>query len=298
VALVVDNAWGAHFGFHPALPPSPLQLGADAMLASTHKIVGSLTQSAMLLVARTELIDSDAIARSVRLVRSTSSSSLLMASLDAARRQLAVHGEALLERTIRAAERARLAIDAVPGCSVVGEGLVGQPGVAGWDPLRIVIDVRGTGCTGYEVAAALRSSYDIYVELATHASLVLVLGIAQNVEPLERLAHDFAETIRHISRPRTVPVLARAPTALERGTAISPRDAFLGQGETIPVDEAEGRISAENIAGYPPGIPALLPGERITAEVVAYLRELTASGARLHGAADPTFQTVRVVASG
>jgi lysine decarboxylase len=296
VALIVDNAWGAHFGFHPRLPPSPLQLGADAMLASTHKIVGSLTQSAMLLVARTELIDSDAIARSVRLVRSTSSSSLLMASLDAARRQLAVHGEALLERTIRASEEARLAIDAVPGCAVVGEGLVGQPGVAGWDPLRIVIDVRGTGCTGYEVAAALRSSYDIYVELATHASLVLILGIAQNVEPLERLAHDFAETIRHISRPGAVPALVRAPMALELGTAISPRDAFLGEGETIPVEEAEGRISAENIAGYPPGIPALLPGERITAEVVAYLRELTASGARLHGAADPTFQTVRVVA--
>lgn len=295
VALIVDNAWGAHFGFHPRLPPSPLQLGADAMLASTHKIVGSLTQSAMLLVGPTELVDADAISRTVRLVRSTSPSSLLMASLDAARRQLAVHGEALLERTIGAAERARLAIEAVPGCSVVGEDLVGQPGVAGWDPLRIVVDVRGTGCTGYEVAAALRSSYDIYVELATHATLVLVLGIAQNVEPLERLAHDFAETVRRISRPGVAPALARAPTALELGTAISPRDAFLGEAETVPVEEAEGSISAESIAGYPPGIPALLPGERITGEVIAYLRELTASGARLHGAADPTFATVRVV---
>src|SRR5205085_2768492 len=173
-ALVVDNACGAHFGFHPSLPESPLRLGADAIIASTHKIVGSLTQSAMLLVARTDRIDADAVARSVRLVRSTSPSSLLMASLDAARRHLAVHGEALLERTIAAAARARDAIDAVPGCSVVGDGFVGRPGVAGWDPLRIVIDVRGTGCTGYEVAAALRASYDIYVELATHATLVLV----------------------------------------------------------------------------------------------------------------------------
>ena len=98
-SLVVDNAWGAHFGFHPELPESPLRLGADAILASTHKIVGSLTQSAMLLVARTGRIDADAVARAVRLVRSTSPSSLLMASLDAARRQLAVHGEALLELT-------------------------------------------------------------------------------------------------------------------------------------------------------------------------------------------------------
>ncbi len=294
-ALVVDNAWGSHFGFHPRLPRSPLELGADAMLASTHKIVGSLTQSAMLMVARTGRIEPAAIARAVRLVRSTSPSSLLMASLDAARRQLAIHGEELLERTIRAAERARAAIDAVPGCSVVGAGLVGQPGVAGWDPLRIVIDVRGTGRTGYDVAASLRSTDDIYVELATHATLVLVLGIGQPVLPLERLAHDFAENVRQISQPGRSPALARSPAALELDTVVSPRDAFLGAGETVAVEQAIGRISAESIAGYPPGIPALLPGERITAEVVAYLRELTSAGARLHGAADPTFETVRVM---
>ena len=294
-ALIVDNAWGAHFGFHPRLPASPLSLGADAMLASTHKIVGSLTQSAMLIVARTELIDTDAVARAVRLVRSTSPSALLMASLDAARRHLAVHGEALLDRTIRASESARAAIDSVPGCSVVGEGLVGRPGIAGWDPLRIVIDVRGTGCTGYEVAAALRASYDIYVELATHATLVLVLGMGQTVEPLELLAHDFGETVRRISRPGETAVIAQPPSALARQTAITPRDAFLGAGEAVPVEDAVGRISAESVAGYPPGVPALLPGERITSEVIAYLRELTAAGARLHGAADPTFATVRVL---
>jgi lysine decarboxylase len=294
-ALIVDNAWGAHFGFHAQLPPSPLALGADAMLASTHKIVGSLTQSAMLLVARTDLIDTGAVARAVRLVRSTSPSSLLMASLDAARRQLAVHGEALLDRTIRASASARAAIDTVPGCSVVGEGMVGRPGIAGWDPLRIVIDVRETGCTGYEVAAALRASYDIYVELATHSTLVLVLGLGQTVEPLERLSHDLAETIKRISRPGQVPVVTQAPAALEHETAISPRDAFLGVGEDVPVEQAIGRISAESIAGYPPGVPALLPGERVTAEVIAYLRELTAAGARLHGAADPSFTTVHVL---
>ncbi len=102
VALVVDCAWGSHFGFHPALPESPLRLGADAVLASTHKIVGSLTQSAMLHVAADGLIDPDEVARCVRLVRSTSQNSLLLASLDAARRQLAAHGEALLDRTIAA----------------------------------------------------------------------------------------------------------------------------------------------------------------------------------------------------
>lgn len=296
VALVVDCAWGSHFGFHPALPESPLQLGADAVLSSTHKIVGSLTQSAMLHVAADGLIDPDEVARCVRLVRSTSPNSLLLASLDSARRQLAAHGEALLDRTLAASARARMEIEEIPGCSVVGEAMVGRPGIAGWDPLRIVIDVRGTGCTGYEIAAELRASYDIHVELASHATLVLVLGLGQPVEPLERFTHDFAETVRRISRPGDGPVIARPPAALEHDTVVPIRDAFLGEAEAVPVDEAIGRISCESIAGYPPGVPALLPGERVTSEVVTYLRDLKAAGARLHGAADPSFATIRVLA--
>jgi arginine decarboxylase len=294
-ALVVDCAWGAHFGFHPRLPESPMALGADAVLSSTHKIVGSLTQSAMVHVARDGRVDPDAVARAVRLVRSTSPSALLFASLDAARRQLAVHGDALLERTLAAAERAAAAIDAVPGCEVVGGTLVGRPGVSGWDPLRLVVDVRGTGRTGYEMAEALRGSYDSYPELATHAAIVFVLGLGQAPEPLERLAHEFAETVREIGRPDALRDIPTPPVAADPETAATPRDAFLGLGESIPVDRAIGRISCEGIAGYPPGVPALLPGERVTPEVVAYLRELTAAGARLHGAADPSFETLRVL---
>lgn len=173
--------------------------------------------------------------------------------------------------------------------------MVGRPGIAGWDPLRIVVDVRGTGCTGYEVARELRASYDIYVELATHATVVLVLGLAQPVEQLERLAHDFAETVKRISRAGEAPAISRPPDALQHETAVSPREAFLGASEAVPVGEAIGRISCESIAGYPPGVPALLPGERVTSEVVGYLRALTAAGARLHGAADPSFTTVRVL---
>jgi arginine decarboxylase len=294
-ALIVDCAWGSHFGFHPALPESPLRLGADAMLASTHKIVGSLTQSAMLHVNPDGRVDADAVARAVRLVRSTSPNSLLLASLDSARRQLAVHGEALLSRTLAASARARIAIDAVPGCSVVDEAMVGRPGIAGWDPLRIVIDVRGTGCTGYELAAGLRAAYDIYVELATHATLVLVLGLGQPIEPLESFAHDFAEIVRRMAQAGQGPAIARPPAALEQQTVVPIRDAFLGVGESVPTDDAIGRISCESIAGYPPGVPTLLPGERVTAEVVAYLRELTTAGARLHGAADPSLATIRVL---
>jgi lysine decarboxylase len=297
VPLVVDQAWGPHFGFHPALPASALTLGADAVLTSTHKIVGSLTQSAMLHVSASGRIDPDRVARTVRLVRSTSQSALLMASLDAARRQLSVHGEELLARTIDASSRAREAIAAVRGVAVIGEDFVGRPGVAGWDPLRIVIDVRGTGCTGYEVAAALRGNYDTHVELATHATMVLILGLDEPGHSLQRFAHDFGQTVLRIERPGAQPALVRGSGWFDNEVVVAPRDAFLGAAEVVPVDAAPGRVSAESIAGYPPGIPALLPGERITAELVAYLRELRDAGARLHGASDPSFETVCVLAS-
>jgi arginine decarboxylase len=301
-ALVVDQAWGPHFGFHPDLPASALACGADAVITSTHKIVGALTQAAMLHVARGRdgvRVDPAAVARAVRLVRSTSPSSLLLASLDAARRQLAVHGRALLAGTLAAAARARDAIDAVPGCAIVGERLVGRPGVAAWDPLRLVIDVRGTGRSGYEVAAALRAASDIHVELATHATLVLVLGLHESPDALERFVHDLGATVARIARPvepGRAPIV-RAPLLAE-GLAVSPREAFLGEAEVVAVDAAVGRISCEAIAGYPPGIPALLPGERVTAEVVAYLRELSSVGARLHGASDPAFATITVLRDG
>ena len=295
VALVVDQAWGPHFGFHPSLPASALTQGADAVLTSTHKIVGSLTQSAMLHVSGSGRIDPAALARTVRLVRSTSQSALLMASLDAARRQLALHGEALLSSTIAASRSAREAIAAVPGVAVIGEEFVGRPGVADWDPLRIVIDVRGTGCTGYEVAAALRGHYDIHVELATHATLVLILGLDEPEHSLGRFAHDFAQTVARIERAGEAPALVRGSGWFENEVVVPPRDAFLGEADPVPVDQAPGRVSAESIAGYPPGIPALLPGERITGELVAYLRELRDAGARLHGASDPSFETVYVL---
>ncbi len=294
-ALIVDQSWGPHFGFHPSVPASALTQGADAILTSTHKIVGSLTQSAMLHVARESRVDPAAVARAVRLVRSTSPSSLLQASLDAARRQIAVHGEALLERTLAGAARVWEAVDALLGCAVVGETLVGRPGVASWDPLRIVVDVRGTGRTGYDVASALRAAYDIHVELATQATIVLVLGVAQPPEALERFAHDFGETVRRLARTGSAEAIVRPVAALENETVVPPRDAFLGPTEVVAVDDAVGRVSSETIAGYPPGIPALLPGERITAELIAYLRELTEAGARLHGASDPDFRTINVL---
>ena len=294
VPLVVDQSWGPHFGFHPDLPASALSQGADAMLTSTHKLAGSLTQSAMLHLARDGRVDAAAVARAVRLVRSTSPSSLLLASLDAARRQLAVHGEQLLHETLTALEAAREKLRAIDGVALVADDMVGRPGVADYDPLRLVLDVRHTGCTGYEIADAVRLSYDVHVELATQATIVLVVGIAEQREALLRVAGDLEETVRRMARPEVAVTPIRPPSELAEA-AVTPRDAFLGDAELVAADAAPGRISCESIAGYPPGIPVLLPGERITVEIVAYLREIVDAGSRLHGASDPQFESVYVL---
>ena len=165
--------------------------------------------------------------------------------------------------------------------------------------MRIVIDVRGTGCTGYEVAAALRDAFDIHVELATHATMVLILGLGQPPDDLERFAHDFGAVVRRIARPGDGRrARARAGRAGERGRRRRRARRSSATRRSSPSTTAVGRVSAESIAGYPPGIPALLPGERITTELVAYLRELKAAGARLHGASDPEFRTICVLRAG
>jgi lysine decarboxylase len=298
VALVIDCSWGPHFGFHDALPPNPLAQGADAVLTSTHKIGGSLTQSAMLHVARDARIDAGAVARAMRLVRSTSPSALLLASLDSARRQLSLHGEQLLHETLAGIAGARRKLQTVPGIALVDADMVGQPGVAAYDPLRIVLDVRTTGRTGYEIADALRRSYDAHPELATQATIVFVVGIAESQGALERLAGDVEEVVKRLSRGGTTSPIIRPPATLRNEMAVAPRDAFLGEAEAVGVDAAVGRVSCESIAGYPPGIPALLPGERISTETVRYLRELVQSGARLHGASDPSFERIHVLREG
>jgi len=295
VPLVVDQSWGPHFGFNEALPPTALSQGADAMLTSTHKIAGSLTQSAMLHIGTSGRIDPGAIARALRLLRSTSPSSLLIASLDSARRQLALHGEQLLFETLEAIGVARAKLETIDGIALVDASLIGSMGVAGYDPLRIVLDVRGTGRTGYEIADELRRSYDVHVELPMQATVVFVVGLGETAAALRRLAGDVDEVVKRLRVPGATAPIVPPSASLGYEVAIPPREAFLGKAEQVSVDDAVGRISCESIASYPPGVPALLPGERISTATVVYLRELAASGARLHGASDPDFQTINVL---
>lgn len=297
VPLVVDEAWGAHLHFHESLPEDALSAGADLVISSTHKLVGSLGQSAMLHLGYggDGLVDEFTVDRAVTLVESTSPSALLSGSLDAARRHAAVHGRELLEETVAALGEARRAIRELHGLDVLDERLVGRPGVHDYDPLRVAIDVRGTHTSGFEIARAMRELDDINLELAAESVVVAVFGMG---EPAAEHGRRLLEALRHVvERVERGPGPARhalVPPPPWGPLEMSPREAFLGPQETVPIEAAVGRIASESLAAYPPGIPNVLPGERLTAETLAYIRETLREGGTLRGASDRTLRTARV----
>ena len=299
VPLVVDEAWGAHLTFHEALPAPALSLGADLVVSSTHKIVGSLTQSAIVHLghAAAGRIDEHVVDRAVTLVESTSPSSLLLGSLDAARRLAATRGHELLDETLAALVEIRGAIRELDGLDVLDERLVGAPGVHGYDPLRVALDVRGTGANGYDVATLLREHADINLELAGENVMVGVFGMAEPAGPQgERLVAALREVVAALGARGDRMREEFAPPPPWGELVMPPREAFLGAQEVVAVGEAAGRIAAESLAAYPPGVPNVLPGERLTAETLEYIQLALDHGGSLRGASDRRLDTVRVVA--
>jgi arginine decarboxylase len=296
VPLIVDESWGAHLAFSDELPAHALSLGADLVVSSIHKIVGSLTQSAMIHVGHGELIDEEVVDRCVTLVESTSPNALLGASLDTARRAAAVDGGALLAGGLAGLAETRAAVREVPGLDVLDESLAGSPGVFAYDPLRLCIDVRGTRTSGYELARLLREQDDVHVELAGENVMVAVFGMGEDVaaagERLVAALHHAVETASAEERDPEPEAFAAPPLWGE--LAMTPREAFLGPQEVVPVREAVGRVAAESLAAYPPGIPNVLPGERLSAETLDYIEQTLAHGGSLRGASDRALRTLRV----
>jgi len=295
VPLVVDEAWGAHLHFSDALPADALACGADLVTSSTHKIVGSLTQAAMLHLGHGGRIDPAVVDRCVSLVETTSPSGLLTGSLDAARRQAAVHGGELLGETLAAVAATRETVARIPGLAVLDERLVGRPGIAGWDPLRLAIDVRETGSTGYKLAHSIFYSHGIDLELYSENVVVAIFGLGEPAAPAgERLVAALREAVADLGGESGEPQEKLAPPPPWGELVLSPREAFLGPQEVIPFDAAAGRIAAEGLAAYPPGIPNVLPGERLTAETLDYIRESVAHGGYVRGGSDRELKTLRV----
>jgi arginine decarboxylase len=299
VPLIVDEAWGAHLAFHERLPANALSLGSDLVISSTHKIVGSLTQSAMLHLGPGGRVGADAVDRAVTLTESTSPSSLLTASLDGARRQAAVHGRELLEQTMRGLERTREQIREMDGLDVLDERLCGRSGVFAYDPLRVAIDVRGVGANGYELAPLLRELGDVNLELYGQNVIVAVFGMGEHSMPeANRLVQALRAAVDRVGLDPAGESASFAAAPPWGELAMTPREAFLGRQEIVPAAQAIGRIAAESLATYPPGIPNVLPGERLTAETLAYIQSTLQQGGSVRGASDRLLHTVRVVAQG
>jgi arginine decarboxylase len=296
VPLVVDEAWGSHLYFHEGLPTGALRGGADLVLSSTHKIVGSLTQSAILHLGDGDRVDEDVIDRSVTLVESTSPNALLTASLDAARRYAMTNGHELLDHTLPTLERTRERVREIPGLDVLDERLAGRTSVAAWDPLRLSVDVRGTGATGHRIAQLMRERDDIILELFSENVIVAVFGLGQTeTASADRLLAGLRHAVEEVGPGDVEERRAFAEPPPWGPLELAPRDAFLGPQQVVPFEQAEGRIAAESLAAYPPGVPNVLPGERLTGPTIAYIADSLAHGGLVRGASDRTLRTIRVV---
>jgi len=284
--LVVDAAWAAYFGFHPHLPPHALALGADALVTSAHKTLPAWSQGALVL-ARSGRIDPARFEAAFDAGHTTSPSGTILASIDASRALLQRDGVELLGPLVEEVARLRARLNDVSGLTVLD-----GPGV---DPLKVTVLLSGTGADGNAVEADLIAR-GMPLEMADRDTLVPIVSLADDARTLGILGDTLVELVeKHRGTPRSV--VSAAAWSVDPVVLVSPREAFFGPRETVPLAQAEGLASAELVAPYPPGVPVLSPGEQITDGVLTALRAAQDSGVRIAYAADPSLATVQVVAS-
>jgi arginine/lysine/ornithine decarboxylase len=294
VPVYVDEAWGAHLGFHELLPPSAMAAGADAAVTSTHKLVGSLSQSSILHL-RAGRLDLARIASAVKLTQTTSPLLPLLASIDACRRRMALDGHRLLGRTLRLAAAARRRLGKLPGIELLDAERLGL-GPARFDPTKLVVDVSGLGLSGLAAERLLRERLGLAPEGSDLCSVTCMVTIGDTGATIERLVGAFAALCAGRVPVEPAARLRSSGSVVAPGVqAMTPRDAFFAPSRTVPLAAAVGEVAAELVTPYPPGIPVLAPGEVVTAAKVAYLAHARAHGMHVRGTADPTLATIRVV---
>jgi arginine decarboxylase len=305
IPLLVDEAHGAHFAFHPELPVAALVAGADLTVQSTHKTLSALTQSAMLHV-RGDRIVADRISKALQIVQSTSPSYLLLASLDAARQQMATQGQDRMAHTLQLADRARSQIAQIPGLSILRPDQATTPGFQALDRTRLTVFLNHLNIDGFTADTLLHEQFGVTAELPTQHHLTFIISLGNTVTDIEQLVaawwglveqvqsercQDFSPSMLGTA-PQQTANLASIPCAL---APLTPRQAFFAATETLPLEQTLDRISAELVCPYPPGIPLLLPGERITAAALTTLQIGVNSGGVISGCSDPTVTTLQVV---
>jgi arginine decarboxylase len=295
VPSVVDEAWGAHLPFHEDLPQWGMNVGADLVVTSVHKMGAAVEQSSVFHLQGSR-IDPTLLKQRADILATTSASSLVFATLDGWRRQMVERGHELLDVALARALRIRAALGDVPGLEVMGDEVVRAGLVAEIDPLVVVVDVRGLGITGFQASEWLRTTCHLDMSASDSCRITAHLSIGDDDRTEELLVGSLQRLAAAAPGFEPAPPVAfPSEHGLELESVMTPREAFFAQTEDVPVDQAVGRIAAEIVSPYPPGVPVLAPGERITAEVLEYLRSGVAAGLVLPDPASASLDTVRVV---
>jgi arginine decarboxylase len=293
--LIVDEAWGAHLPFHDSLPTWAMDAGADICVASVHKMGMGFEQGSVYHL-QGSLVDPVRLKQCADLLATTSSNVLLYAAMDGWRRQMVEHGTELLSAALDLTQRTRDRIDGIDGLHVLTDELLGAEASHDLDRMHILVDVSQLGISGYQAADWLRENKQLDMGVSDHRRVEATMSMADDDETADRLL-DALENLAQAADalPRPKPVKLPTPADLEPDTVDLPRDAFFGPVEVVPAAEAAGRVCAEQLTPYPPGIPALLPGEVVNHAVVEYLRTGLEAGMVIPDAADPSLETIRVV---
>ncbi|AYF76983.1 ornithine decarboxylase [Nocardia yunnanensis] len=293
--LIVDEAWGAHLPFHSDLPTWAMNAGADICVVSVHKMGAGFEQGSVFHV-QGDLVDRARLTECADLLMTTSPNVLLYAAIDGWRRQMVEHGRELLGGALETAAHARAALAALPGISVMEHDLLGKEASHDLDRLQVLMDVSATGATGYEIADWMREQRRIDLGLSDHRRILATLSFADDKHTVDALVDGLAAWRKQLKEPTPHHIRLPAPRELELDTIMKPRDAFFGPCEAVPAEQAPGRIAAEQVTPYPPGIPVIVPGELIDGAVIEYLRTGIAAGMNVPDPADPELNTIRVVA--
>jgi arginine decarboxylase len=293
--LIVDEAWGAHLPFHEDLPTWAMDAGADVCVVSVHKM-GTGFEQGSVFHRQGGLVDPDQLSACADMLMTTSPNVMVYAALDGWRRQMAEHGHALLGAALGLADRVRAEIGTLPGLRVLRDEFLGAEASHDLDPLHVVVDLSALEISGYDAADWLREHQRVDMGLSDHRRIEATLSVADDDQTAGRLISALRALTEHAAElPRAKPVELPSAGGLELEPAMLPRDAFFAAKETVAIGQAAGRICAEQVTPYPPGIPVIIPGERITEELLSYLRSGLAAGMQLPDPADPGLDTIRVV---
>ena len=287
---LADEAHGTHFYFHEDLPLSAMAAGADMAAASMHKSGGSLTQSSLLLTGPG--VHAGHVRQIINLTQTTSASYLLLSSLDIARRNLALRGREEFARVIQMARYARREINAIGGYNAFSRELVNGDSVYDFDETKLSVNTLDVGLAGIEVYDLLRDEYDIQIEFGDLGNILAYLSIGDRPREIERLVSALSEVRRRFGRSRAG---LMQQEYIEPDVAVTPQEAFYADTQSLPIEETAGQICSEFVMCYPPGIPVLTPGERITKPILDYIRYAKAKGCSMTGPEDPDILRLNVL---